>query len=368
MRRHLGISLLILAGCLPQAATQSHQQWVEGLASGDGVACFARLRQAPEAEEAILAGIRHPNPRIRAQCARLLGLRQDITLAAQLELLLDDSDTGVRQQAARALVPLLDSQELLQKLQSPELGLLARGSLASAMLRDPGELAEAGFVEWLLQPTHPLNLRVYLYQAIRENHSPCFGQNRKEKVLLPAVQQARAVLLRQAQLDAESESQPTELRASALLLYATLGGPPSLPRLVELYSDTSNPYRLRESALVAMGSCGHTQSIALLTQVAEDGSLPISLRQSAMMGLQQFPGQPQALETLVELLKNPESRVRLRAARALENLGSQAAIQPLATALKQELDEDARAQMRYSLRILEARSESAPDCSPHPPS
>lgn len=368
MRLFLGISLALLSGCLHQSSTPTSQQWVEGLAGSDGVACFARLRQASEAdaEEAILGGTRHPNPRVRSQCARLLGLRQDITLANQLEQLLGDADTGVRQQAARGLVPLLDSQELLQKLQSSELSLLAKASLASAMLRDSAELAEPGFVDWLLKPTHPPNLRVYLYQSIREHHSACYGQNRKEKGLLPAVNQARAVLMHQAQLDAESETQPTELRASALLLYATLEGPPCLPRLASLYADSHNPYRLRESALVAMGCCGSPHSVRMLIQVAEDRTLPFSLRQSAIAGLQQLPGHPQVLESLLGLLKNPESRIRLRAARALENLKSQEAVQPLKEALNQELDEDARAQMRCSLRVLDPRSPSAPDCPPHP--
>jgi len=368
MRLFLGISLAVLSGCLHQSSTPTSQQWVEGLAGSDGVVCFARLRQASEGEVdgAILAGVRHPNPRVRAQCARLLGLRQDITLAVHLEKLLDDADTGVRQQAARGLVPLLDSQELLQKLQSPQLSVVAKGSLASAMLRDHAELAEPGFVQWLLKPTHPQNLRVYLYQAIREHHSPHYGDNPNEKALLPGVQHGRSILLRQAQLDAESESQPTELRASALLLYATLGGPPSLPHLTALYANTQNSYRLRESALVAMGSCGNPQSVNLLIQVAEDNTLPISLRQSAMMGLQQLPGQPRVLESLLGLLKHPESRIRLRAARALENLKSQEAVQPLKEALNQELDEDARAQMRCSLRVLDSRSPSGPDCLPHP--
>ena len=357
--------LWLVCGCQPRSAANTPVQWVEGLASKDGVACFASLRQGSDEEvlQSIIAGTRHVSPRVRSQCARLLGMRQDITMIEHLQPLLVDTDGAVRQQAARALVPLLDNQELLEMLKSPQCPMVARATLAHAMLRDPAELTYKPFVDWLLDRGHPTELRAYLYGAVRESHSPGYGKTHREKPLLGEVQKARQRVIEQARLDALNEQESLEVRAAALQLWAVFAGPGSYADIHKMATSPQSPYRLREAALISLGASHHPQALAVLSGVAHDELAPASLRQSALLGLQQLRGEPQAMESILPLLQHPEARMRAKAACALYNLGDKRALEPMQQALNRELDDDALYQIRLNLRGLEGKGACAP-CPP----
>ena len=359
-----GLAVILLTGCQTRGSLKSPQQWVNGLAGQDGVACFASLRQAsePEALESILQGLHHPNPRVRGQCARLLSQRQNVTVVDDLQPLLSDRDSGVRQQAGRAMVSLLDDRELLELLNSDKISEPARVALAQAMLRDPAELTEKPFLDWLLDVHHRPALRASLYRSLRESHAPCYGQTKREQPLLEGVLKARQRIHQQVHRDALNPRENLEVRAESLHLYALLAGPASFSELNALTTPAAT-YRLREAALLSLGATGHPQAVARLARVAADEQLPGSLRQSALMGLQQMSNQPAATLAVIPLLQSPEANLRRRAASALFHLGDKRAIPPLQAALAQELDDDARCVMNAALRHLQGREAAWSICT-----
>ncbi|MBT9585266.1 HEAT repeat domain-containing protein [bacterium] len=358
----LSMTVLLLAcGCQPRSASNTPAQWVEGLACKDGVACFASLRQGSDEEvlQSIVAGTRHVSPRVRSQCARLLGMRQDITMLEHLQPMLVDTDGAVRQQAARALVPLLDDEELLEMLKSPQCPMVARATLAHAMLRDPAELTSRPVLDWLLDRGHPTELRAYLYGAVRESHSPCFGKANGELPLLNQVKEARQRVVEQARLDALNEQEPLEVRAAALQLWALFAGSSSYADIYKMVNTPQSPYRLREAALISLGASHHPQALTVLSGVAHDERAPASLRQSALLGLQQLDD-PQAMEVILPLLQHAEARMRASAACALYHLGDKRAVEPMRQAMTKELDDDALYQLRLNLRGLECKGVPCP--------
>jgi HEAT repeat protein len=338
---------------------------VEGLAQKNSVDCFSTLSQGSESEvmEAIVQGTHHSSARVRSQCARLLGMRQDIWGVKHLQPLLVDPDESVRRQAARAMIPLLDDEELLELLRSPDCPQVAKAKLAQAMLRDSAELTVEPFVDWILQPAHPAAMRVHLYNSVREGHSPCYGKAIREKPLLAEVQASRRRILSQVQKDALNPQEDLEVRAAALPLYAQLAGPDSYAAILALARSSQTPYRLRDSALISMGLCAHPEALERLAEVAHNDHLPSSLRFSALSGLQQVQKEPKAVDVIVPLLQHSDARMRSRAARALRQIGDKRAIDPLKKAVAAELDDETSWQLRINLEGLEGKGQ----CLPCPP-
>lgn len=344
--------VLLLTGCQRQNA----RQMVEGLAGGDGVACFAALREDEDSRQAVLAGLAHRSARVRGQCARLLGMSQDVTVVSRLQPLLIDGDLGVRQQTARAMISLLDSGELLELLQSNEMALPARAALAQAMLRDPAELSEKPFVDWLLDRSHPNSLRAFLYRVLRESHSPGYGQGRPEK-LLPLVEQARKRILAQARADAGNEAESVEVRSGALPLVATLARGQAYGETLAIYKAPRVPLLLREAALTALGCTRREEALKILVATVSDAGQTTSMRLAAINGLTHL-GSTQVLYTLLE---DPDPKVRGKSAMALSCFNEPAAVKALQHALEGELDEETQAVMRLAIRRLENRN-TCPPC------
>lgn len=98
-------------------------QWVERLNSRRAVDAAQTLsrQRTPEVEAALLTGLKHTSARVRSQCARILGERLDVTYSDRLLTCLSDPDDTVRRQAAKALVGLLETDLILEVLQSPDL-------------------------------------------------------------------------------------------------------------------------------------------------------------------------------------------------------------------------------------------------------
>lgn len=331
------------------------QALVEGLNGPDGVECFSQLRQSEEdgVEEAILQGANHRSPRVRAQCARLLGQRQDVTMVRPLKVLLGDPDRGVRTQASKALVPLLDDEEVVAMLNDDGLTLASRAMLASTLLRDPATLTNPSFLDWLLDRSHPPSLRGFAYQALRESHAPNFGQRRSEKPLLPAILAARARMQKQAREDAFDDQCPLPTRAGALILYARLQGTSAYEEILPL--TRSSDHRLRDLSLPALATTRNPRAVGVLCGMARDASQPTNTRGLALVSLRLFRNQPQVLETARALLEDEEARLRQRAAQVLNSLGDKEALPLLKTAQTRELDLDTEWALRDAVNSLEAR-------------
>lgn len=339
----------------PAQGAHSALALVEGLNGPEGVECFSQLRQSEGegVEEALLQGTRHRSARVRAQCARLLGQRQDVTMVRPLEVLLTDRDKGVRTQAAKALVPLLDDEELVALLADQELTLASRAMLATTMLRDPAALANAPFLDWLLDRSHSPALRGFAYQALRESHAPNFGQRRSEKPLLPAILAARARMLKQAREDAFDDHCPLPTRAGALILYGRLQGASGYPEILPL---TRSPdFRLRDLSLPALATTRNQQAVPVLCAMARATSQPLNTRATALISLRLFRDQPLALETARTLLEDDDARIRQRAAQVLSALGDKEALPLLKAAQARELDLDTEWALRDAVHSLDSR-------------
>ncbi|MFN8608037.1 MAG: hypothetical protein U0931_10940 [Vulcanimicrobiota bacterium] len=269
----------------PARRARTPQALVEGLAGSDAVNCFAELNQNEDESvtAAIIAGTRHRRARVRSQCARLLGQRQDVELVSALTPLLADSDTGVSNSAARALVPLLDDEELLSLLRDSHLTPASQLVMAATLLRDPTTLTNTAFVDWLLDRSHSSETRRGAYQAIRARHSPCYGEKKLEKENLPAVLTARQRILVQARQDGFDPACEESVRCSALPLYATLRGSSAYSELLPVLKADSP--QLREAALVAIGASKDERALALFTQIARDSAEMDSFRMVALAGL-----------------------------------------------------------------------------------
>ena len=348
------ISLGGLLWAVPPKNT-SAPELVEGLNGPGGVECFSQLRQSEDegVEEAILQGTQHRSARVRAQCARLLGQRQDVTMVHPLEKLLGDPDKGVRTQAAKALVPLLSDEELLEMLSQGGLSLASQAVLATTLLRDPAALANTPLLDWLLDRSHPPALRGFAYQALRESHAPHFGRRRSEKPLLSAVLAARARMQKQARQDAFDNQCPLPTRKGALVLYARLQGASAYEEILPL---TRSPnFRLRDLALPALATTRHPQALEVLCSIAQDSSQPLNTRGTAVTSLRIFRDQPLALATARSLLDDEEARLRRDSAQVLSSMGDREALPLLKAAQTRELDLDTEWVLRDAVNSLESR-------------
>lgn len=339
---------------------------VEGLDGRGGVYCFDQLRQtdSEEVEEAVVEGTRHRSPRVRGQCARLLGLRQDVTMVHFLEPLLGDPDLGVRAQAAKAMVPLLDDQELLEMLLGDRLTPSARLGVVHAMLRDPGAITNKPLLDWLLDRKHPAELRAGAYLALCASGAVC-KLSKADTAMLAAQQR----ILQQAKADGFDKKCPLPARSGALQLYAAFHGSEAFAEVLPL-TRAQDP-GVREAALLALASTKDERAVPLLCAVSQDSSQAVSTRALALGALPTFRWNAQALETARGALEEDNACLRAQAARAVGVLGDKnapsgspahlgASVEGVKKALAQERDPDAQCALRGALCSLEARQRDHP--------
>jgi len=316
------LGTVVLAGALlwvaRPASDTSAQSFVEGLNGPDAVNCFSQLRQLEDekADAAIIAGTRHSSAKVRGQCARLLGERQDVTMVAYLTPMLSDPEPAVRNQAARSLLPLLDDEEMVQLLRSSQLSVGSQMVMLNSILRDPLALTNKDLLDWLLDRDHPTEARVGSYQALRSHHSPCFGEKRFEKERLPAVVTARQRILQQAIRDALDTHCPEDVRCAALPLYATLSGPAAYNKTVH-FLQAPEP-ALREASLVALAATRDPRGWALFSQLALDTHQAPGLRVASLTGLRRLgrdlDKEKEAFPLFCQLSQNTQEPVEVRAA------------------------------------------------------
>lgn len=353
MRFVILLALVALLGC--QSSQPSPDQLVAGLAGPNGVEYFALLRQQADedpAREAIVSGLASPNVRVRGQCARLLASRRDVTVVEPLRPLLHDKDPTVRWNAAKALVPLVETRELVSWLQSPTLEASSKLVLARAMLLDPAELTESAFVDWLLLPSHPEPFRTALYRAQLDFHAPRFGRGRGEESLLEPVAQARVRLAAGVRRDVVDDKKPEDLRSLAVLLYGSLGGGAALNDIlsVEKTAGVGTPMHL--ATLLAMGRTENPGAIATLAGYATDMRRTPEVRGAAVQALGGLVREPAAQAALLPLLTAAEPALRAAAAQSLRGSKNRRVIAPLQAALAGETDPQAARSMQASIAHL----------------
>jgi HEAT repeat protein len=285
----IAVFLAALLGSLVWASLPSRQrtpqQLVEGLSGRDAVNCASQLRQNEDeaVTQAIIEGTRSPKARVRAQCARLLGQRQDVDLVSALTPLLSDQEPVVSTQAARALVPLLDDDELLQLLHNPQLPPASQLAVANVLLGNAGMLANPGFVDWLLDRSHSAELRQGAYFALRAHHSSCYGQRKSEQEHLAEVLAARQRIAKQARQDAFDPACDESVRCAAMPLYAAMTGSSAYADVLPFLK--ANSEALREACLVSLAASKDPRALELFFKIARDEHQAESVRAQALGGL-----------------------------------------------------------------------------------
>ena len=321
MKRIAVIGTAVLAGGLLWAArpaSQSAQVLVEGLNGSDAVNCFSELRSMDDekTDEVIIAGTKHSSARVRGQCARLLGQRQDVTMATVLAPLLSDPDPSVRNQAARSMLPLLDDQEMLELLRSNKLPPASQIIMVGTLLRDPAAIANKDLLDWMLDRGHLAEVRSGCYMLLRTRNAPNFGDRKNEKEQLPSVLAARQRILQQAHQDAYDKGCDEEVRCSALPLYAALSGPSAYPEMLS-FLKAPEP-ALREASLVALAATHEPKAWPLFCQLALDSHQSASFRVATINGLRHLSRglskEKEAFPILCRIAEARQEPVEVRAA------------------------------------------------------
>lgn len=340
-------SALLLSGCSGQP---DPRQLVQGLGGDQAVECAAALRQREDALPALLEGTRSPNPRLRSQCARLLGMLRDVRVIDGLKPLLCDPQPEVRSQAARALVSLVETPELVGWLRGTELDRNGRLSLTRALLRDPSELVEPQWVDWLCERSPDPEWRLQLYEAMLEFYAPEFGKARKEQSLRDDVLAARARVAASCRADALNTSTKEALRVPAIQVYALYGGPPTLPELQAMVHSSRPGSELFLWSLVACGMSKNPAAVTYLASFLQSGSE--NQRVATLAGLSYVSGKPGAVEVIVPSLHDPSWVVRRYAIDALGHSRGPQAEQALSAAASSDPDPDLRARAAAAFRSL----------------
>lgn len=409
MKRMAVLATAVLAGGLLWAArpaSVSATTLVEGLNGPDAVNCFSELRQMEDekTDEAIVAGTKHSSARVRGQCARLLGQRQDVTMAAILAPMVSDPDPSVRNLAARSLLPLLDDEEVVELLRSDKLPPASQIVMLAALLRDPLAITNAPLLDWALDRTHPTEVRVGCYVTLRKHHCPSFGEKKSEKEQLAAVLAARRRILQQARADAYDKHCLEEVRGAALPLYATLMGPAVYDEMLAFLQQPDPA--LREAGLVALaythdarawdlfrklaldrrqdpgfriaslsgmrymsrglGEKKEKEAFPILCRIAEDRQEPTELRSVALAGLRPYRFEQEAMRIARAAMQAPEPLLRQKAAFCLAGLGDwdappespfylEPSLKLVKDSLARESDADAKCAMQGAVCSLEGR-------------
>ncbi|MBX3172113.1 MAG: hypothetical protein KF760_32210 [Candidatus Eremiobacteraeota bacterium] len=408
MKRIAVLGTALLAGGIlwlgRPAGGHSAQALVEGLNGPDAVNCFAELRQLEDeqTDAAIIAGTKHTSARVRGQCARLLGQRQDVTMAARLAPMLSDPEPIVRNQAARSLLPLLDDEETVELLRSTKLDPGSQLVMVGALLRDPVAITNKPLLDWLLDASHNSEVRVGCYVALRRYRCPEFGQKQSEKEQLPAVLAARRRIIQQVHDEARDASCEEAVRCAALPLYAALTGstayeemltfmqapqpalreasllalaetrdPRAWPLFCKLAGDTRQAPGFRVEALKGLRHMARApgkkkEVFPLFCRVAQNTNEPPVIRAAALSSLRAYRFDAEALRIARESLTEQEPLVREKAAQCLSELGDKNAskdspvwlepsLELVKVALARETDPGAKCAMQSAICSLEGR-------------
>jgi len=343
---------LFLCGCL--AASPSTSQLVEQLAGSEGLEAYSQLeqREDPASEQVLESALRHSNPRVRSHCLRLLAERRDTRWLPAFMRLLKDPDPSVYKQAARSLVQMMDTSELVQVMASPETPPAACEDLLALLLKDPAELASVPLQDWLMKE-HPPSMELSLLRLLRDCWSPRLERKLRREVadLMPALQQAHRRLASYCHGYARDPHHSTECRQNALMAYASLAGPKSFEGLKALSSDPN----LAPVFWIALGYGQADEAVPVLQRALEGGNLGLPEQIQAVRGLGKILGKPQPRRILLNLLKHPQPELRFYAWGGLGNIGDESCLKPMHDRLTGETDEACRRRGKRSLEQIQMR-------------
>lgn len=293
MKRWL-VGALLLGGCL--GSQPDLTSLIEDLGTNQAVNAYRELDQStdPAAFNALLEGTRNSKARVRAQCARLLGRKKDVTAISSLKTMLGDPDRSTRVQAARALVVLADPQQVLEWMQEPQTTPPVREVLAASLVNDQCEEVVPVLRGWLEDKKQPLALRMIACRGLQDT-----GQ--AEPLLLAQVKDA---------------SNDQELRARALEAYGASAGPQGVAELARWL--TRPPLKLQEGAIKGLGHARSPEALALLEPIYRDRTLPTSHRHFAVLGIGESNKSEKARALIIGALEDPDNVVRKTAACSLK--------------------------------------------------
>lgn len=361
MKSGPGLLALLLAGCLSRPYVPA--EWVEKLAGAEGIAAFSELEQHREdaTSQALVVGLRHPQARVRNQCLRLLGTRQDTRWIDAIVPLVNDTDQGVANQAARVLLQLMDTPELVELLQSGKVGEKGAILLTTLVLQDPLEVACQPLLEWILQTTDS-ERNIVVLRGLREAWNPRAQRRigKRYPDLVASLEEAHHRLSRRALELAEAPTSSEELRFHAYALYACFGGPKSYPRIQKIYQAVRSPDQ-RMIGLLLLGLTQSPEAIPELKRIALDRNQSLEFRVAGARALSRMPYQPEAQQALVELLQAPEPNLRERAYGGLAWTGEASCLPALRQAAEKESEPRLRRRARDAVSRVEGRLKTPDD-------
>jgi len=317
--------------------------WVEALANKTELDAYQKLDRAedPAVVAAIIEGMRHPSPRVRARCCRLIGrTRAADSLPPEAESMLkgrlNDPSRAVRVQAAGALLAIGNLSDLDRMLSDPQVSVHAREALARALASDDPQFGRV-LLRWVRDPHQIASLRELAGILL----------------VLPRYAGFAADIARLS----EDPSLPIGLRALAIQAMGSSGRSAAYDALLRRTRDGRLPVPLRDAALMGLGYSGDPRAIPVLGKVIANPRLPIGTRCAALLGVGRSR-LPEALPVLQVALRDSSHLIRKTAVDLLDCLADPSMIPMLRAAADRECVECNEDALRALVERLESRQRS----------
>ncbi|MGH8069560.1 MAG: HEAT repeat domain-containing protein [Candidatus Entotheonellia bacterium] len=287
--------------------------------------------------------VQHPQSEVRAAAAEALGSMRETAeaYAPTLAGLLTDPDQGVRAAAAEALRAMGETA----KEYAPQLKALLQDSKEEWEVRVAVAKALVAMGEFVDLVQHPQSeVRAAAAEAVE-----VMGETAK------AYAPRLAILLQDPNED---------VRAAAAKMLGAMGkiAQQQAPKLAGLLRDPSRDVQVAAArALGAMGETAKEQAPELANLLGNPNRYVRLVAAQALVAMGEG-AKKQALETIRDLLQDPDANVRSTTARALEVIGKAAQEQaPTLATLLSDADESVRVAAADALRAIgEAAQEHTP--------
>jgi HEAT repeat protein len=259
---------------------------------------FLESFEAEQANEALVGLLGHPDPRVRATAVSALGRRVGARYADRLTPLLEDSDPRVRSNVVEALAAAEDPS-LLEKLRP--------------LLQDPSTRARVNTVLTIASIQGVAGALESL-PLIRELAS---GDTTARSTATYAL--GRLPLEQSMDLLAELLNDPElRIRCEAAQALGRIGTTHTIPHLVEALAGPPELRHATRRSLAAIVARSGPTSAQELMQTARRSDRP-EIRSELADVLGRLKD-PQVVETLIQLLNDPEWRVRWKVLKSFERL------------------------------------------------
>lgn len=303
---------------------------------------YTRAAAGENVLPALVRGLKHADPRVRARCVRLLGGLNANDHADEVAALLADPDPYVRVQVALALRVLRayeDPSPLLRALANRQEAQVVRVNVAQSLAEKRERAARAAFSGVARDRTEAAATRVAAVGGL--------GALRAERELLLEV--------------ASDTREPVPVRRQALL---ALGNQGSADFLKGMALWTRAEEHLRGDAAVALARSGQPGTRELYDRLLQDPQSPLYVRVQATRGIWLMQEVVIGCEPLVrEGLQSRDPDVRLQIAHLAREADVFEACADLQAARARETDPEALAALDEALGRLapEALTVGDPD-------